>query len=154
MDVVGAWPVDTVSLISADSGLAQPSTTSDIPERDTDQPMQSQNITPRLHPFKCSYLQFPLTFCLTFLHMVDSRPGRWSLGFSWLQSVMGKDVLSNGSAHLGSPSERQAQHLIPVAAGSKHFVYYLCRYDERSRDYQSCCCNIFLTFSFFGRGLK
>ena len=34
------------------------------------------------------------------------------------------------------------------------FVFYLRRYDERSRDYQSCCCNIFLTFSFLGRFLK
>ena len=32
--------------------------------------------------------------------------------------------------------------------------FYLRRYDERSRDYQSCCSDIFLTFSFFGRFLK
>ena len=33
--------------------------------------------------------------------------------------------------------------------------FNLRRYDERSRDYQSCCCrDIFLTFSFFGRFLK
>ena len=32
--------------------------------------------------------------------------------------------------------------------------FYLHWYDERSRDYQSCCCDIFLTFSFLGRFLK
>ena len=57
-------------------------------------------------------MRFSSPFCLTFLHMVDSSPGRWSLGFSCLQSVMGKDRLSNGSAHLGSPSERHTQHLM------------------------------------------
>ena len=31
----------------------------------------------------------------------------------------------------------------------KGSFFYLRRYDERSRDYQSCCCDIFLTFSFF-----
>ena len=55
-----------------------------------------------------------LPFCLTFRHMVASRPGRWSLGFSWAQSVIGKLVLSNGSAHFGSPSDLHAQHLIPL----------------------------------------
>ena len=37
-------------------------------------------------------------------------------------------------------------------------IFYLSRYDERSRDYQSCCCcyrcDIFLKFPFFGRFLK
>ena len=51
-------------------------------------------------------------FCRTFLHMVDRSPGKCSLGFSCLQSVMGNEVLSNGSAHLGSPSDRQTQHFI------------------------------------------
>ena len=44
--------------------------------------------------------------------MVDRRPGRWSLGFSCRQSVIGNEVLSNGSAHFGSPSDRHTQHLI------------------------------------------
>ena len=45
---------------------------------------------------------FLLPFCLTFLHIVDRSPGKCSLGFSCLQSVIGNEVLSNGSAHLGS----------------------------------------------------
>ena len=62
---------------------------------------------------------FLLPFCLTFLHIVDRSPGKCSLGFSCLQSVIGNEVLSNGSAHLGSPSDRQTQHLMDSPA---HFI--------------------------------
>merc|ERR1719438_287214 len=58
-------------------------------------------------------LYSPFTFCLIFLHIVAFRPGKCSFSAFVRQSVMGKEVLSNGSAHLGSPSLLHSQHLIP-----------------------------------------
>ena len=70
-------------------------------------------IVQKLHRLRLSIcLSSFLPFCLTFLHMVESNPGKCSLGFSCLQSVIGKEVLSKGSAHFGSPSDRQTQHFI------------------------------------------
>ena len=53
-----------------------------------------------------------LPFCRTFRHIVGSSPGKCSRGFSVRQSAMGNEVLSKGSAHLGSPSDLHTQHLI------------------------------------------
>ena len=53
-----------------------------------------------------------LPFCRTLRHIVALRFPKCFLSFSILQSVIGNDLLSKGSAHLGSPSERQTQHLI------------------------------------------
>ena len=82
-------------------------------------------IEPCFRLFSCLvYWNHYLPFCRTFLHMVDKSPGKCSLGFSCLQSVIGNEVLSNGSAHLGSPSERQTQHFIdsPIM---KIVIYYI-----------------------------
>ena len=43
---------------------------------------------------------------------MDWRPGRCGLSFSLAQSAIGNDVLSKGSAHLGSPSDLHTQHFI------------------------------------------
>jgi len=56
------------------------------------------------------YLQCPFTFCLILRH-IDALNGMCGSRCS-LQSVIGNDVLSNGSAHLGSASDRHTQHLI------------------------------------------
>ena len=59
-----------------------------------------------------------------------------------------------------SPSDSRGDDDVWISP-ARSFGFYLRRYDERSRDYQSCyscdcccCCNIFPTFSFFGRFLK
>lgn len=61
------------------------------------------------------YLQTPCTFCLIFLHIVALTPGKCSFSPSCLQSDIDKVLLSKGSAHLGSESLRQSQHLIAKA---------------------------------------
>ena len=53
-----------------------------------------------------------LPFWRTFLHIVALRFPKCFLSFSILQSVIGNDLLSKGSAHFGSPSDRQTQHLM------------------------------------------
>lgn len=53
-----------------------------------------------------------LPFCLIFLHIVALTPGKCSFGCACLQSVMESVLLSKGSAHFGSLSERHSQHLI------------------------------------------
>merc|ERR1712141_422074 len=58
------------------------------------------------------YLHSPFTFCLIFLHIVAFSPGKCSFSALVRQSVMGKEVLSDGSAHLGSPSLRHSQHFM------------------------------------------
>ena len=51
-------------------------------------------------------------FCRIFLHIVAFSPGRWTFSALVRQSVMGKEVLSNGSAHFGSPSLLHSQHFM------------------------------------------
>lgn len=55
--------------------------------------------------------------------MVGLTPGKCSKSGSCLQSVMGTVVLSNGSAHFGSESDLQTQHLIdnPVKIYSSNY---------------------------------
>ena len=43
----------------------------------------------------------------------------------YLQSVMGKDLLSKGSAHFGSPSDLQTQHFILEPKGKKNILFVL-----------------------------
>ena len=50
--------------------------------------------------------------------------------------------------------DRVDEHAGYVRAAGAEVRFYLRRYDERPRDYQSCCCNIFLTISFFGEKIK
>ena len=63
-----------------------------------------------------------LPFWRTFLHMVALRLPKCFRSFSILQSVIGKDLLSKGSAHFGSPSDRQTQHFIesPIDKQANH----------------------------------
>lgn len=51
--------------------------------------------------------------------MVALTPGRWATSGNVAQSKKGVDVLSNGSAHLGSSNDRHTQHLIPVPKSLK-----------------------------------
>ena len=69
---------------------------------------------------------FIIPFWRTLRHIVGSKPGKCSLGCSVLQSAIGKDVLSKGSAHLGSPSERHTQHLIesPMNWINKYWILF------------------------------
>lgn len=57
-------------------------------------------------------VRFLLPFWRIFLHIVASTPGRWSFGSTCLQSVIERVLLSNGSAHFGSESDRHSQHFI------------------------------------------
>lgn len=45
-------------------------------------------------------------------HMVGRTPGKWPSSGTCLQSVIDRVLLSNGSAHFGSESERHSQHLM------------------------------------------
>ena len=67
-----------------------------------------------------------LPFCRTFRHIVGSSPGKCSRGFSVRQSAMGNEVLSKGSAHLGSPSDLQTQHLIDSPLRKKKYELFHC----------------------------
>lgn len=51
-------------------------------------------------------------FCRIFRHIVGRTPGKCSKSGCCLQSVIERVLLSNGSAHFGSASERQSQHFI------------------------------------------
>lgn len=59
------------------------------------------------------YLHSPFTFCLILRHMVAFTPGRCGSSGNVAQSKKGVEVLSNGSAHLGSSNDLHTQHLIP-----------------------------------------
>lgn len=61
---------------------------------------------------KFCFAPFYSPFCRIFLHMVGLTPGKCSNSGSCLQSVMGTELLSKGSEHFGSESDRQTQHLI------------------------------------------
>ena len=79
--------------------------------------------------------------------MVALRLPKCFRSFSILQSVIGKDLLSKGSAHFGSPSERQTQHFIesPIDQKKNHICnktiigcFDMLFYHERF-DYLSGC---------------
>lgn len=58
-------------------------------------------------------------FCRILRHIVGLTPGKCSKSFACLQSVIGNVELSNGSAHFGSESDLQTQHLIDKPENSK-----------------------------------
>lgn len=60
--------------------------------------------------FKISQNSSP--FWRVFRHIVGRTPGKWSKLATWLQSVIDNVLLSKGSPHLGSESDRHSQHLI------------------------------------------
>lgn len=66
-----------------------------------------------------------IPFWRIFRHMVGRTPGKWANSGCCLQSVIDSVLLSNGSAHFGSASERQSQHFILKTVKStkmKHFI--------------------------------
>lgn len=58
------------------------------------------------------YRHSPFTFCRIFRHIVALTPGKCCSSATCLQSVIDRVLLSNGSAHFGSLSERHSQHLM------------------------------------------
>lgn len=64
-------------------------------------------ITPNVLMYRCA-----VPFCRIFRHMVGRTPGKCSKSGCCLQSVIERVLLSNGSAHFGSASDRQSQHFM------------------------------------------
>lgn len=76
-----------------------------------------------------------LPFCLIFRHIVALTPGICSNSGTCLQSVIDNVLLSNGSEHFGSESERHSQHFIDRPESEIHIDLFII-YDKT---------NLFLT---------
>lgn len=66
-----------------------------------------------------------LPFWRVFRHIVGRTPGKWPSSPTCLQSVIDRVLLSKGSAHFGSESDRHSQHLIasPVLLKPRRWKY-------------------------------
>ncbi len=71
--------------------------------------------------------------------------------WTYLQSVIGKDVLSKGSAHLGSPSDRHTQHLIPYPEKITGFLQCFKQFFLKGTVYRTGYCLIINLESSLGR---
>lgn len=64
-----------------------------------------------------------LPFCRILRHIVGLTPGKCSKRATCLQSVIDNVLLSNGSAHFGSESDRHSQHFMQKPIQKPNFYY-------------------------------